>query len=127
MKPTPIIITTPTQAQTTFTEIGVHPTGAQIMALKAIHKLVKVSDVDPKTANIVKQEMLARGGDVAVSAGVGQFNLQKTDIILMGTLAQYIRLIRKLRIQNYGNCQTLARELQELLFKGYDIENAPVY
>lgn len=97
------------------------------MALKAIHKLVKIQEVDPQTANITKQEMLARGGDVAVAASVGQFDPHKTDIIIMGTLAQYIRLIRKLRMQNYADCQTLARELQELLFKGYDIETAPVY
>ena len=127
MKPTLLNLTTPTQAQAELTKSGVHPTGAQIMALKAIHKVVKIQEVDPQTANIAKQEMLARGGDIAVAATVGQFTPQNTDIIIMGTLAQYIRLIRKLRIQNYANCQTLAREIQELLFKGYDIETAPVY
>jgi hypothetical protein len=127
MKPILLNLTTPTQAQTELTKIGVHPVGAQIMSLKAIHQLVKIENIDPKTANIAKQEMLARGGDIAVSASVGEFSPEKTHIIIMGTLAQYIRLIRKLRRQNYCGCQALARELKELLFKDYDIETAPVY
>jgi len=95
MKPTIINIKNMTQAQTELTKIGVHPIGIQIMALKTIHRTIKFEAIDPKTANVVKQEMLSRGGDVAVSAKVGQFEQIKTDIILMGTLAQYIRLIKK--------------------------------
>ncbi len=79
MKPTIINIKDLTQAQTELTKIGVHPAGLQIMALKAIHRAIKFEGIDPKTANIVKQEMLSRGGDVAVSATVGQFEQTKTD------------------------------------------------
>lgn len=127
MKLAMLNVTDLSHAQTELTKIGVHPTGIQIMALKAIHRITKFEDVDPKTANIVKQEMLSRGGEVAVAGTVGQFKETKTAMIIMGTLAQYIRLIRKLKLQSYGDCQKIAVSLQELLFKDYDIESAPVW
>jgi dihydropteroate synthase len=127
MKPTVLNITDLAHAQTELTKIGVHPTGTQIMALKAIHRNVKFQAVDPKTANIIKQEMLSRGGDVALAGTVGKFEETKTDIIIMGNLAQYIRLIKKLKFQTYPDCQQIAVNLQELLFKNYDIEAAPVW
>ncbi len=129
MKPKPALlnITELSQAKAELTKIGVHPTGTQIMALKAVYRLVKFEAVDPKTANIVKQEMLSRGGEVAVAGTVGQFENKTTDMVIMGTLAQYIRLIKKLKMQSYGDCQSIAEALQCLLFKDYDIESAPVW
>ncbi len=127
MKPTILNISDLSQAKTELNKIGVHPAGAQIMALKAVYRTIKFEAVDPKTANIVKQEMLSRGGDVAVAGTVGKFETTQTDIILMGTLAQYIRLIKKLKIQTYGDCQKIAEALQEMLFKNYDVDTAPVW
>jgi dihydropteroate synthase len=54
-------------AENKINEINANPTGAKIMALKAIQLSVKFKDVETKTANLIKQEMLSRGGDVAVS------------------------------------------------------------
>ena len=102
-------------------KVKANPVGVQIMALKAVHRIVKFEDVDPKTANIVKQEMLSRGGDVAVSENVAKFEKTKTDIIIMGTLSQHIRLIRKLRKQPFGECEKIADDLQKLLFKDFDV------
>jgi dihydropteroate synthase len=107
--------------------IDVHPVGVQIMALKAVYRLVKFEAADPKTANIVKQEMLSRGGEVAVAGTVGKFEDKKTDMILMGTLEQYIRLIRKLKKQSYGDCLEVAQDLTDLLFRDFNIENVSVW
>lgn len=115
------------EAQEEITRLDVNPTGVRIMSLKAVFKVVKISCVDPKTANIIKQEMLSRGGDVAVSKTVGRFETKPTDIIIMGTLAQYIRLIRKLRYQTFGDCSKIAKLLQETLFKEFDITKAEVW
>jgi len=126
MKPTILNVKDLSEAQAELAKIDVHPVGVQIMALKAVHRLVKFEAVDPKTANIVKQEMLSRGGEVAVAGTVGKFEEKKTDMIIMGTLAQYIRLIRKLRKQSYGDCLEIAKGIQDLLFKDFDIESESV-
>jgi dihydropteroate synthase len=97
------------------------------IGIKIIFKVVKIKKVDPKTANIVKQEMLSRGGEVAVADTVGQFGLEATDILVMGTLAQYIRLIKKLQHQDYGDCKKISDLLKEALFSGFDVENAEVW
>jgi hypothetical protein len=75
------------QAHAELNKINVHSVGVQIMALKAVYRLVKFEAVDPKTANIIKQEILSRGGEVAVAGTVGKFEEMNTDIIIMGTLA----------------------------------------
>jgi hypothetical protein len=41
----------------------------------------------------LKQEMLSRGGDVGVAETMGDFEDKNARIIIMGTLAQRIRLI----------------------------------
>jgi len=127
MKPTVLNIKDLSEAQTELAKIYVHPAGVQIMALKAVYRLVKFEAVDPKTANIVKQEMLSRGGDVAVAGAVGKFEGKKTDMIIMGTLAQYIRLIRKLKKQSYSECLEIVQGIEDLLFKDFDIKTASVW
>jgi hypothetical protein len=127
MKPTILNVKDLHEAQTQLTKIAVHPDGVQIMALKAIYRLVKFEAVNPKTANIVKQEMLSRGGDVAVAGTVGKFENRKTDMIIMGTLAQYVRLVRKLKVQSCGECLEIAQSLEDLLFKDFDVLSAPVW
>lgn len=114
------------EAKQEIEKINVNPVGVTIMAFKAIHRLVKFKNVDSKTANIIKQEMLSRGGDAAVSRDVASFKGELTDMIIMGTLAQYIRLIRKLKYQPY-DCQKVAKEIEELLFRDINISKAPVW
>jgi uncharacterized protein (UPF0335 family) len=115
------------EAKRELAKINVNSIGIKIMALKAVFKVVKIKKVDPKTANIVKQEMLSRGGEVAIADTVGQFGLEATDILVMGTLAQYIRLIKKLQHQDYGDCKKISDLLKEALFSGFDVENAEVW
>jgi len=127
MKPIILKIKNLTEAETELAKIDVHPVGVQIMALKAVYRLVKFEEVDPKTANIVKQEMLSRGGEVAVAGTVGKFQDKKTDIIIMGTLAQYARLVSKLRKQSYGDCLEIAQGLEDLLFGDLDLRALSVW
>lgn len=127
MKPILLHVDCLETAQTELRKIGVHPIGVEIMALKAIFRVIKFDSVDPKTSNIVKQEMLSRGGEVAVAGTVGKFEDEKTDMIIMGTLAQYVRLIRKLKKQSYGDCQGIAAALTEMLFKDSGVDSAAVW
>ena len=112
------------EARKEIEKIDVNPVGVRIMALKSVFKVVRIKEVDPKTANIVKQEMLARGGEVALSRSVGEFETKPTDILVMGTLAQHLKLIKKL--QTYGNCRKISEVLGETLFAGFDINSAAV-
>jgi len=112
MSPTILKINSFDEAVSEISKVKANPVGVQIMTLKAVYRLVKFEAVDPKTANIVKQEMLSRGGDVAVSEKVAQFEKAKTDIIIMGTLAQPLRLINKLKTQPFGECLEIADALQ---------------
>jgi hypothetical protein len=52
---------------------------------------------------------------------------KKTDIIIMGTLTQHIRLIRKLRRQPWADCQKIETTLTDLLFKDLDIDLVAVW
>ena len=115
------------EAEKEITNINANPTGVKIMALKAVFKVVKISDVDSKTANILKQEMLSRGGDIAVSRDAGSFDAERTDILIMGTLAQHIRLIKKLQHQKFGECQKIANLIETTLFEGEDLNSAPTW
>ena len=127
MKPTILNIKNIAEAENELNKIRVHPVGVKIMALKAVYCIVKFEDIDPKTANIMKQEMLSRGGDVAVAETVGKFEDKKTDILIMGTLAQYVRLVRKLRMQSYGDCLKISQDLGDLLFKDFDLGGLSVW
>lgn len=95
--------------------LGVHPGGIAAMAPKGVFRLLKVCGVDPRAANIIKQEMLARGGDAALPARVADFAPEPVDILLLGTLAQYTELIEKLYRQPCFGLPGLAAELTQAL------------
>ncbi len=79
----------------------VSPAGVEIMEKKALFKVVRVAGVSIRAANILKQEMLARGGDVAISREVYEWHGEQADCLIMGTVAQYERLLPKLRVQPF--------------------------
>lgn len=94
--------------------VGADEPGCRLMAPKAVHRLVKISGLKPVQANIVKQEMLARGGDAAVSRGTVVHRVDRTDVLLMGTLKQYRGFMAKLRMQPFG-LPALAAEIGRVL------------
>jgi dihydropteroate synthase len=81
---------------------------------KAVHIAMKLENVSSFAANIVKQEMLSKGGDVAVNKGVANFSSEKSDILIMGTYGQYIKLTEKLMLQS-GSLKTIGAEIKEAL------------
>ncbi len=81
--------------------MGVHPGGVEIMAPKGIFLLLRLRGVDPRAATILKQEMLARGGEAALPWRAAEFSPQPVDVLLMGTLAQMEALLRKLELQPF--------------------------
>jgi len=95
-------------------DIGVDPYGIQIMLPKASTFLIRMNYISNIAANILKQEMLSLGGDVAVSRGSLTGKLKNTDCLLLGNLSQLTRLNQKLRMQPFG-LNELAKDLFRIL------------
>ncbi|ABO48703.1 Dihydropteroate synthase [Desulforamulus reducens MI-1] len=102
------------QARLEIQDVGSDQGGWQRMAPKAVHRVIKLTDVSPTQANIIKQEILARGGEAAVARGVVNHSVEKTDVLLMASLKQYRGFVDKLRMQPFGLAK-LAERLAEAL------------
>ena len=99
------------QALTRFMqEIKVDPYGIKIMVPKGMAFLVKMNALSNISANILKQEMLSLGADAAIAKDALTGKVKKTDCLLMGNLAQLLRLNEKLKKQPFG-LNRLAQEL----------------
>lgn len=96
-------------------EMGVHPGGVEIMAPKGVFLLLRLREVDPRAASILKQEMLARGGEAALPWQTIEFSSLPVDVLLMGTLAQMEGLLRKLEIQPFFGLRALKAEIERAI------------
>lgn len=106
------------QAEKIMEEIGVYKEGIQIMRDKTKFRLLKINSVRTAVANILKQEMLSAGGDVAVSPGTVNCKIENTDVLIMGTLKQYKILAEKIKAQGkagISGCEEVAEEIEEKL------------
>ena len=83
-------------------KIGVEQEGISYMKEKAIFRRILVKDVRNSMANIIKQDMLSIGGEVAVNKGCVNCTVDKSDILIMGTLRQIRRLVKKMKTQELG-------------------------
>jgi dihydropteroate synthase len=102
------------EALTQIYVIGADKLGGCLMAPKGVFRVLKISGLTPVQANILKQEMLARGAEAAVSRGVIDGSASKTDVVLMGTLTQYKAVLPKLKMQAFG-LPKLADLIEEVL------------
>lgn len=94
--------------------IGPDQTGAALMAPKALHKVIKVQGLRPEAATIIKQELLARGGDAVTTRGVLNCTAPQSDILMMATVKQYKQAVKKLKMQPFG-LKKLAEEIDNIL------------
>lgn len=102
--------------------VGVDPAGIKLMAPKELYRNLKLTALSTGAGNIIKQDMLAVGGEAAVSKGVVSAEVDYTDCILSGTLKQFRRLVKKLSIQPYGLSDTakaIACALDNLEIESY--------
>ncbi len=109
----PVRVDSLDQAYQLLQSLGVTRAGGEIMAPKSRHFAIRVGPLSPQAAQILKQEMLSKGGDAALHREVllGQPN---TEALLLGTLAQFREVLLKLRGQPFRLAQ-LAKELEEVL------------
>ena len=89
------------QAAQEIKSIDVSDMCVGIMSKKAVFTCIKLHGVRNAVANILKQEMISAKGDATVSQYTVNCAKEKTDVLLMGTVAQYLTLISKMRLQGY--------------------------
>ena len=90
------------------------PEGVGIMVRKARIYPVRLEDVPLKAAPILKQELLAVGGDAAHARGIADHSASSSPSVLLATWNQYRYLLPKLRRQPFGLKQ-LADEVDRAL------------
>lgn len=84
------------------------------MVKKGVSLNILVCSVKPAVANILKQESIASGMDAAVTRGCISCSVDKTDVLLMGNIATYERLIKRLSVQYFG-LKELAKDLKTFI------------
>jgi dihydropteroate synthase len=97
-----------------FKRIGASDIGSRIMVGKIFPLSLKIRGISPVAANILKQEMLARGGDVVTSRTSLTETEGKADIIIQGSVSSIKDLITKIKQQPFG-LKTLSNELRVYL------------
>ncbi len=98
---------------------GTHVTdaGAWRMRGKGVHRVLKTR-VRPRQAQYLKEELLSLGGECAVS-GLNDQDQESLGVLMMGTMAQFKRLVDKLDGQPYG-LASFGEELRETLGIGVE-------
>ncbi len=114
----------PGEIERLLSEMGCDEKGVEIMAPKADVLLVYAKNLDPRAANIVKQEFLSSGGEAAVPWEALDLSDEKSDILMMGTPVQYERVKEKLREQPF-DLGKLADEIAESIQYHYSSPQLP--
>lgn len=97
---------------------GVDPVGVSIMSKKMLVYVVQIPNLDLRAANILKQESLSCGADLALPKAACKLRAPKTDAILIANLKQIDILKGKLLAQPFG-LKNLSRNLT-ILFENFD-------
>lgn len=100
-------------------KLGADKRGAKIMSAKANMLYLKFYDLDIRAANILKQEALSIGSDLAVGANCAAMIGKVTDAILITDKKRIDTLITKLQEQPFG-LKKIAKELKSFTYKNFE-------
>ncbi|WMW21803.1 dihydropteroate synthase [Methanolobus mangrovi] len=112
----------PDDAEYLMKSMGVTGTGAKVMKNKTISKVIRVNNITTTEALIIKQEILARGGDAALERDAVSHETERTDVIIIGTLLQFEKLVHKLSFQA-RQLPLIAEMIAEALENDMDVEH----
>lgn len=101
------------EARAVFQDIGVDPGAYMYLLPKAFFRFIKLKNISARAALIIKQEMLSKGGEAAISRNALSAE-GHGDVLLMGNLKHYRLLLEKLKLQPFG-LKPLAAEIEALL------------
>lgn len=95
-------------------EIGVDKEGISIMASKSLSFIIKLHEINPKAALILKQEMLSLGGEAVLPREIFNLPQKSFTILLLGNLKIYQKLISKLKKQ-YFSLPEISKTIEETI------------
>ena len=104
----------PNDAKTALKLLGSDKGGVTIMSKKMDTHLFVIKDISAGAANILKQDCLSIGAELAVPTGVVTCSKSHYDAILIGTKRQLEFLARKEKAQPFG-LKKLAKKLEDFL------------
>jgi len=104
------------EAEEELKKIKVHKDAINILSPKMFYFNIKVNDLPPQDAIIMKQEMLCCGGDMAIAYNALPPKGMKSDAIIMGNLRQIEWFIERLKRQ-YKRLAKIGENIEELLYK----------
>jgi dihydropteroate synthase len=112
--PRVLSVKTPADAERELVAFGLDPFSIRNMGPKMLHRLLLLERIGLREGNILKQEILALGGDAAVAGKGAEREPALVSVILMGTDKQLRRLCANLSQQAFG-LPSLAFDLLRLL------------
>jgi dihydropteroate synthase len=101
--------------------IGVSARIRKSLARKSSILNILLKDIRVPAALIIKQEMLALGGDAAYHHDTIDFGIDKTDVLLMGTNIQIDRLCDKMAIMDYFGLDKIGNSIRYLVDKNEEL------
>jgi len=101
-------------AKKLLSDLGVDSGGVKILSSKMKHHIVHIKDLHVGAANILKQDALSIGADLAVPRGTVIATTKEVDCILIATDKQLKILSKKELAQPFG-LKNLAIKLQEIV------------
>lgn len=112
--PSIVPIQTLDDAKREIQKIGSDPQSINIMAPKAVFRVIRLNDVILQDAIIIKQDMLSIGGEVAIPKEAFELHEKTASILIMGTFQHFSDLVIKLN-RHYSRIQQLSKELSDFL------------
>jgi dihydropteroate synthase len=83
---------------------------------KGMLEPIIIEKIDNRAANILKQEAISVGADVALNENISRFKQGFSDVVLFATLFQFDRLVSKLSLQPFGLKQ-IGSDLKRMIIK----------
>ena len=111
----PVDIATQRDIRAVCAKIGTDPRALAYIAPKSRMLHFYADNVDYRAAGFLKQEMLSRGGDVAVTKHVIDGRAEKSDILIMGTQTQLRSLQEKLKAMDIWGLKEFREKLAGLM------------
>lgn len=90
------------QIENELAKINCDSAGINIMINKALFKVIKLEAIAAKSANLLKQTFLAKGGEVAIAKGCADLSIEYSDVLICATLKQYRLALAQLKMQPWG-------------------------